>query len=209
MGVEGEDGDARVVAGKVAVEAGGEDAQLLHDVLAGDGLAEAADGQVRGYEGHTQFLGGEYHQRLGAVAVAGLEVFGVAGEGECLALDVLFVDGSSDQCVHLSGAQVGHGGFKGSQGVLAGLGTAHAGLGLHVVGDVDYRGKAVLGLCGVVYLVELHSGQVHHAAVVRGGTCRAVDDGGEEFKNFGVFEGFEDNLVAYAIGVACCDCDFH
>ena len=57
-----------------------------------------------------------------AVADGGLEIFGVAGKFEEIALNVVFVDGGGDEHVDGSRAEVGYGSFKRGKCGLSGFG---------------------------------------------------------------------------------------
>ena len=73
------------------------DGSLFDYALLGDGFSHVAYGQVCGGESHSQRSVHKYHQRLVAFAHAVFDILGVSGEVEEVALDVVFVDGSSLQ----------------------------------------------------------------------------------------------------------------
>ncbi len=88
-----------------------------------------------GGQGHAHGLVEENHQGLVAVADRGLEILGVAGEGEQLAVDGGLVDRGCEQHVDFAGLQVGDGPLKGLERGLSGLSRGVAGLYLCLLAD--------------------------------------------------------------------------
>ena len=153
------------------------------------------------------------HERVeqdheGFAAADGLEKFRVAGIAEVGRLDVGLVDGAGDQGVDAAGMSRCGGRFERAEGHATGFGRGTAGLYFHFlvadhVNQVEAVGVRVFGLLDAVPMHVEFQG----FAVVGGHFLAAVDDGGAKFQEFGLGEGFEDEFIADAVGVAVGDGD--
>ena len=163
-----------------------------------------------GDQRHPEPLGGHYHHGLVALAAkTRLQVLGVAGKLEVVAVDGVLVDGAGDQHVYQPLAQVGGGALEGREGGIAaglgGLAGVDGGVFGHDIDDVVACLRGV-GVCRRLDHGEPHLGEVLDIlAIERGYLGRPVDHRGAYLGNAGILEGLEQHLIAYAVYVAVGD----
>ena len=206
VGVEAEHGNAGGGDAKVAFQRGMEAAQLCLYAFGGDLRSHFAQRKVGGDERHAHEGVEQDHERL--TAAGGLEKFGVTGILEVGRLDAGLVDGTGDDGVDVAGIGRRGGRLQRTERHATGFGRGAAGLDLHVlVADhVDQVEAVGMRLFGLLDAVPVHV-EVEGFAVVGGDLLAAVDDGGAKFQEFGLSEGFEDEFIADAVGVAVGDGD--
>jgi len=206
VGVEAEHGNAWGGDAKVASQGGVEALELGFHVFGRDFFGHFAQRKVGGDERHAHERVEQDHE--GFAAADGLEKFRVAGIAEVRRLDVGLVDGTGDQGVDAAGMGRRGGRFERAEGHATGFGRGTAGLYFHFlvadhVNQVEAIGMRVFGLLDAVPMHVEFQG----FAVVGGDFLAAVDDGGAKFQEFGLSEGFEDEFIADAVGVAVGDGD--
>ena len=206
VGVEAEHRNAGSGDAKVASQRGVEALEVRFHVFGRDFLGHFAQRKVGGDERNAHEGVEQDHERL--TAAGGLEKFGVAGIAEVGRLDVGLVDGAGDNGVDAAGIGRCRGGFERAEGHATGFGRGTAGLYFHFfvadhVNQVEAIGMRVFGLLDAVPMHVEFQG----FAVVGGDLLAAVDDGGAKFQEFGLSEGFEDEFIADAVGVAVGDGD--
>ena len=123
---------------------------------------------------------------------------------ECVALCRLLVYGGGYHGVNISGLEVSHGSLEGVDGGLARFGRGYACLDVEVlVAALDHVDFAASRLCGRSHGRELCAVLLlERSGIICRSLRRAVDHGGEQFGDTRIGEGAEDNLPAYAVGVA-------
>ena len=206
VGVEAEHGNARCGDAKVAFQRGAEAVQLCLYAFGGDLRSHFAQRKVGGDERNAHEGVEQDHECL--TAAGSLEKFGVTGILEVGRLDAGLVDGTGNDGVDVAGIGRCGSRLQRTERHATGFGRGAAGLDLHVlvadhVDQVEAVGMRVFGLLDAV---PMHV-EVEGFAVVGGHFLAAVDDGRAKFHEFGLSEGFEDEFIADAVGVAVGDGD--
>ncbi len=130
----------------------------------------------------------------------------MSGEGESFALDIVFVDRSSDENVDFAFAQFAYGAFEGGECGLTGNGCSHTRLNAHVFAyDVNDRYGAVASVGSRVDLVELKRLHIHSLAVESCNLGRTVDYRCAQLKDTVILQHLQDYLVADAVSVSVGD----
>ena len=206
MGIEREHRDARALDVEVALERVVEDAQLLEYGILGHGSRHLRQGHVYGDQGNAHLVVAQYHERLLAIAHAGLEILGVAREVKLGALDIVFVDRRRDQHIDFAVFQVAHCGLESQEGGTPGLLVGFAQLNLDVLVDhLDQVGHGLLDVVGSLGVVDLIGLHLDGLAVIGHDLARPVDDGRAQLEHILIGQGLEYHLIAYAIGIALRD----
>ena len=120
-----------------------------------------------GDESHLDEVVKQNHERLFAVAQSSLEILGVSGEVEIVALNVILVDRSCDEHVDESVFEVGNGTFERIESSKPGSLAGYSEFDFHIaVGDFNHVVHSVAGFVGGVDAVKLHLWHVESLAVI-------------------------------------------
>ena len=158
--------------------------------------------QIAGDEGHSQVVGGEHRQSLTVTFHVVLDVAALSAEVE----RIIIVDRSRDEHVEKALPVVGDGTVDGTQTGVARLLRWCSELHLHVV--VKHRKEVqmtVAGLRSVLDDGELGT-EVEDIVMVCGNLWRAIYNRCTQIEDLCIGESLENQLVAYAVGVALGDC---
>ena len=170
--------------------------------LLGDGAADARHWQVGGDKRHAHFLAEEYHQCLVAVAYAGFEILGVAGETKFRTLDIFLTDRCCHYRVDITVLQVGDSSLKsqkcGTASLLVGFAHFHFNVFLNHFHQIW---QMVLQLCGRFSDIDLICLHIYSLAVIGENFARPINHRSAKLLHCRVCESFQNHFAANSIGV--------